>query len=602
MFTLLYIGMIAGVIGVHGLDIQPLPDGIIVSQGDNITIIEGEWTLLLTIHEDGMAHQLAAHARLVEQARDLWINVISVQNISLFFTTQRRALMRAKIDLVVSANHGLQYNLTTSRERRGLIDFIGQGLNWAFGTATEAQVEQLQAAVDQARGSQKAIVHNVRELITVINQTHVEMRDTRVKLATLATAYDQFMKMEGDRWSRFDHNTKLLMMEQYLDSLLWLDTSVWRQIDTTRQLHRSLRAGELTGELCPVLLLNQISQLAATHGLQSLPTNWYYENIPVEPLMIKEGLMTFRVTLPYTDDRLYQRYDIQTFAVPLDDTGSRARVQVQDDIAMDTTDGYWFAPTLCTGRRPQLCHAGPRWGDAYPCERGLITGYTPDREQCVITTTRTDQTTAQELQEGLFVLQTLGENVKLACKGKRQVQTTLQRGVYRLHLGEGCTLSGGRWSLKGMIRRYITATARMRTINIPPLDIAAMIPVDVTLNDSRQYQVHLDLKTRHEHYQPNYVGMNNDNDVYPEVLIAHHLSWTAIGLIIILCVLGGIGGIWLYWHRQKIRFFFADALLARVKAKQVEKAIKYSAKAPESVEIGGASGHDGEDVEEQQIV
>ena len=45
-------------------------------------------------------------------------------------------------------------------------------------------------------------------------------------------------------------------------------------------------------------------------------------------------------------------------------------------------------------------------------------------------------------------------------------------------------------------------------------------------------------------------------------------------------------------------------MLARVKAKQVEKAIKYSAKAPESVEIGGggASGHDGEYVEEQQIV
>ena len=103
-------------------------------------------------------------------------------------------------------------------------------------------------------------------------------------------------------------------------------------------------------------------------------------------------------------------------------------------------------------------------------------------------------------------------------------------------------------------------------------------------------------------YVPKYVKMRDDNDGYPEVLIAHHLSWTAIGLIILLCTLGLIGGIWLYRRRQKIKFFFADALLTKVKAKQLEKVIKYSAKAPELIEVGRASGHDGEDVEEQQIV
>ena len=179
------VGMAGCMIGVNGLDIQQLSDGIIVSRGENISIIEGEWTLLLTIHEDGIAHQLATHARLVRRAHELWTNVIGVQNMTVFFTPQRQALMRAKIDLVVSANHELSYNLTTGRERRGLIDFIGQGLNWAFGTATESQVQQLQSAVDKARTSQQAVVHNVKELITVVNQMQLEGRDTRVKLAAL---------------------------------------------------------------------------------------------------------------------------------------------------------------------------------------------------------------------------------------------------------------------------------------------------------------------------------------------------------------------------------------------------------------------------------
>ena len=83
--------------------------------------------------------------------------------------------MKAKIDLVVGADQELQYDIST-RHRRGVLDFVGTGLNWAFGTATESQVEQLQLTVKAASVSQKAIVHNVRKLITVVNQTQMEGR------------------------------------------------------------------------------------------------------------------------------------------------------------------------------------------------------------------------------------------------------------------------------------------------------------------------------------------------------------------------------------------------------------------------------------------
>ena len=445
-----YFAWMIGLCGVNGLEFSKLSDGIIVTRGENLSVIAGEWTLLLTIHEGDITHGLVTHAELVSRAKTVW-DIVEAQNTSLFFTEDRRTLMKAKIGLVLGAHPALTYHVPNDRDRRGVLDFVGTGLNWAFGTATQAQVDTLQGAVDAAAASQQAIVHNVKELITVVNQAQREGIDTHRKLAILSTSYDHFIQHENTRWARFDHNTRLLMVEEYIHSLLWLDAAVWKRITRIQALHGSLRAGELTGELCPESLVREISRLAATHGLRSLPANWYYENVAVEPLMIAASVMTFQVTLPYINDRVYRRYDIQAFAVPLDDTGARAKVQVQSDIAMDTTDGYWFAPTLCTGRRPQLCHAGPRWGDAYPCERGLITGHTPDREQCVITTTQTGQTTAQELREGLFVLQTLGESVRLACKGHHQEQTTLTRGVYRLRLDEGCTLSGGRWALHGIL-------------------------------------------------------------------------------------------------------------------------------------------------------
>ena len=128
-------------------------------------------------------------------------------------------------------------------------------------------MDTLQGAVDAAAASQRAIVHNIKELITVVNQTQLEGIDTRRKLLVLSESYDRFVQAENDRWNRFDHNTKLLMMEEYVNSLLWLDTTVWKQLDIVKSLHKSLRAGELTEELCPTSLLKEIGRLANTHGL-----------------------------------------------------------------------------------------------------------------------------------------------------------------------------------------------------------------------------------------------------------------------------------------------------------------------------------------------
>ena len=87
---------------------------------------------------------------------------------------------------MIASDPELRYNITTNRVRRGVLDFVGAGLNWAFGTATQLQVNKLQEAVDAARASQHVVVHNVHELITTVNQTRLEQRDTRIKLNMMA--------------------------------------------------------------------------------------------------------------------------------------------------------------------------------------------------------------------------------------------------------------------------------------------------------------------------------------------------------------------------------------------------------------------------------
>ena len=312
MFMLMYAGMVAsmlGLAGANGLRFDKLDDGIIVSHGENVSIIEGEWTVLLTIRESGASYRLDIHKRLAARAEQLWNNVLERQVIGTFFTTQRKAFIKVKIDMIAS-DPELRYNLTTDRVRHGVLDFVGTGLNWAFGTATQSQVDKLQEAVDATRAPQHAVVHNVRELITTVNQTRLEQRDTRIKLNMMAEAYDKFVASESARWGRHLEGTRMLMLEEYVDSLLWMEAAVEREDRIISELHKALRAGQLTEGLCPIKLIHDIVRLAGSHALKALPAEWYYENVKVTPVMIKENAMTFQITLPFTNDRIYQRYNI----------------------------------------------------------------------------------------------------------------------------------------------------------------------------------------------------------------------------------------------------------------------------------------------------
>ena len=61
-------------------------------------------------------------------------------------------------------------------------------------------------------------------------------------------------------------------------------------------------------------------------------------------------------------------------------------------------------------------------------------------------------------------------------------------------LSEGCVLSGGRWALHGMVRRYLSAVARLVEIKIPLLDIISLIEGLPHDNNTNSYQVHLGLQ------------------------------------------------------------------------------------------------------------
>ena len=145
-----------------------------------------------------------------------------------------------------------------------------------------------------------------------------------------------------------------------------------------------------------------------------------------------------------------------------------------------------------------------------------------------------------------------------------------------------------------LVRRYLSATAQVAEIQVPQMDLSAMIKaMPSRSNQTDTNPVHLDLPNMDMH-MPRYRDMQDTNG-YPEILVADHLSWTANGLIALLIILCIIAGIWVYRRGLQIKFFFKDALkgakLAKLRVQLSDKVIEQElveikSVAPDSEETG----------------
>ena len=190
-------------------------------------------------------------------------------------------------------------------------------------------------------------------------------------------------------------------------------------------------------------LIRSISQLARTHGLVLLPTECYYQNLAITPLLIQDGSVTYKIEIPYIENAIYERYTIESYGVPLNESGVTAQVVVRPDIAAHTTEGYWFVPRQCTGWRPQLCHTGALFKEpTFNCERAILTGYTKDTTACGLKKGLVSTITIQDIADGGYVITTLGDEYTLSCKRKHQERYRLGIGTYLVQLNNECIMTG----------------------------------------------------------------------------------------------------------------------------------------------------------------
>ena len=431
---------------IHFNDPQILPDGILVLNDGETQRHAATWTILISLDapktEEGL--RLALH-----QIRTV---ITSLQDHRSALNSTRKQ-WESRIQEIEDAM--IDYmSERTPRTRRGLLNIVGQISQKLFGTATEEQVNECRRLINQMDITDKKINHSVTNLITIINQTHDQLKENRQHITNIE-AYLNDITQEV-------HYIQDIMQKQevrieFIDSEIKIDQALsmienahhrWlRQLDKYNRQKASLELGWLTEEVLPPAELGRIIRAGRRAGFHAPPSQWYYEHISIEPMWADEERLVFHAQLPFTDDVRYLRYRIRSWPVPGNSSDADVKVQLPTDIAIHTENGDLFQPVSCLGRMPTICRTGPVYDRSrFPCPRGILTGEEALRAKCKVTLVKRTETETEieEALAGTFILRTQGVECSLHCSGRPEKRPRLAQGVHIIRLSTDCLLRRSR--------------------------------------------------------------------------------------------------------------------------------------------------------------
>ena len=191
------------------------------------------------------------------------------------------------------------------RRRRAIFGFVGQISHVMFGTATESEVDDMRRVVTTVDATQKDIVHNSKELWSLLNGTCAYVQQNRQTIYSLAKYTSQMSRLI--KWTvnqyhfltvrvkslRFIHeidhaiNHLEFMNDHY--SLRWEDYLS----DLT-----SLSEGHLTRQMVSPSVLNGVRARMTARGYDTLSIDWYYQNAETFILKNAKDSLVFVANLP----------------------------------------------------------------------------------------------------------------------------------------------------------------------------------------------------------------------------------------------------------------------------------------------------------------
>ena len=344
MLCLLFLPMLLLVNGQSELPswINPIQDGIQVSDPHSAQVTAGQWTLLIVIDEP-----VKVIKHRCRRPRTWWTSSVTPE-----------------------------VQTTKPRTRRGafnMFNFIGSLSNTLFGTATESQVKEMHETVSKLRSDQQRIAYDIARFTTVINQNALLLGKTQEHLKFLSTRFNSFVSMTSQQLRDVQrHVNRLNTRVDILDIIDHIDhmcRDYLSSYDFWLQRRSSLESGRLTEQLLPPDVLRNVLSRNIPDGAQPIvPISWYYRTLSVQPVTVGATLV-YSVSLPLVSTYTWRFVEIHVWPYPV----KNGSIELPQTVLHNTARDQVVINPQCMGEQPVVCttHA-IHMAEQYPCIQGLL--------------------------------------------------------------------------------------------------------------------------------------------------------------------------------------------------------------------------------------
>ena len=476
---------------------QPLLDGILVAEPQDIGALGGIWTVLVVIEEPRVPSALINEVNMLAKRLDHAFATTNLSAATRQLWTQRIAELKQSFSLRPAK--------PSTRTKRGLLNFVGQISETLFGTAREQEVRACQEQLRNAALNQQRVLHLIKQLTTIVNSSRAETAINRIHINSIQAFLKKFVthtydKTIGTIAEAISQQGKgllqLALQLQFESEYSRLESAhvQWQRLtDKYSRQRSSLELGRLTEDILPPADLNVILAAARQRGLITPAPQWYYQHVKITPLWEETDRLVFRAALPLMEDTRYLKYVMRSWPIPRQDANYTIQIQVPSAVAMDTGRGNMFKPHSCIGANPSVCQTGPVYNtNRLLCARSIINGDKTNHQLCRVIVRDAAETMPieEEVTPGIFVIYSPGEDYRINCPGQSEVMKHLNKGTHVFKVKNSCKINGQFWTISGLYH-YNSTLRQVSFFKVKPLNL-------LNITSSKTIKLHFD-KTPFRH-------------------------------------------------------------------------------------------------------
>ena len=325
--------------------VSTLNDGLLVAKTEKVREVRKEYEVLIVIEKSKIPLPFTS---MLQQARKGLNTMTNMKHIS----SEMRNKWRNRLDLLLDLDiRSRVVESSKARKKRGILDFVGQLSKSLFGTATIADVQRIAKAVQESRGQQTKVIHQVNSLLTIVNHSNHDIQINRDRLNTVTKALaktTRYIDALIDNQNNFSQEIKevkmALMIEEAVADIERCAMRIKEQLLLYHRQKVQLAGIRFTEDLLsPRELQHILSRQIGGEVTAISQLNWYYEFCIPRPVWTGEDLV-YQVILPLISIKSFDMFNLKSFPVLTNDSAVTTQIHVNPRVAVDDISGRELRP------------------------------------------------------------------------------------------------------------------------------------------------------------------------------------------------------------------------------------------------------------------